>query len=368
MNILVTGSKGFVGRNLIANLNTIENLNIIEFDKENSLIELENATKNCDFIFHLAGVNRPQNAEEFFSGNFGLTSDLIAFLKKHNNHAPILVTSSIQAEFDNDYGKSKKQAEDVIFEFSKEFKSKVYVYRLPNLFGKWSRPNYNSVIATWCYNISHSLDILVNDTSKELELAYIDDVIKEFISCLHGNPSMKDKFCYIPVTYRKTLGEISNLIIGFEKSRNSLQLPRVDDEFAKKLYSTYLTYLDENDFSYELKMNIDERGSFTEFLKFSQGQVSVNVCKPGITKGNHWHNTKVEKFIVVQGTGVFKFRKVGTNDVISYKFSSHDMKVIDVPPGYTHNFTNTGREDLIVLIWCNEIFDKNNPDTFFEKV
>lgn len=368
MNILVTGSKGFVGRNLIANLKNIESLNIIEFDKENSLTELENATKNCDFVFHLAGVNRPQNPEEFISGNFGLTSDLIAFLKKHDNHAPILITSSIQAELDNDYGKSKKQAEDVIFEYSKEFGSKVYVYRLPNLFGKWSRPNYNSVIATWCYNISHSLDIMVNDTSKELELAYIDDVIKEFVSCLKGNPNMKDNFCYIPVTYKKTLGEISNLIAEFEKSRNSLQLPRVDDAFAKKLYSTYLTYLDENDFSYGLKMNIDERGSFTECLKFSQGQVSVNVCKPGITKGNHWHNTKVEKFIVVQGTGEFKFRKVGTTDVISYEFSSQDMKVIDVPPGYTHNFTNTGKEDLIVLIWCNEIFDKDNPDTFFEKV
>lgn len=368
MNVLVTGSKGFVGRNLIANLKTIENLNIIEFDRDNTLEELDNATKICDFVYHLAGVNRPKNNDEFFSGNFGLTSDLIAHLIKNDNHCPVLITSSVQAELDNDYGKSKKQAESIIFDFSKSYGNKVYVYRLPNLFGKWSRPNYNSVIATWCYNISHSLDILVNDTSKVLELAYIDDVVKEFIDCLNDSPSMKDEFCYVPVTYKRTLGEISKLIIGFEKSRSGLQLPRVDDEFEKKLYSTYLTYLNENDFSYGLKMNIDERGSFTECLKFSQGQVSVNVCKPGITKGNHWHNTKVEKFIVIQGMGEFKFRKVGTNDVISYEFSSQDMKVIDVPPGYTHNFTNTGKEDLIVLIWCNEIFDKNNPDTFFEKV
>lgn len=368
MNVLVTGSKGFVGKNLVENLKLIDNITVTEFDIENTYEELDSATKTCDFVYHLAGVNRTDNNEEFMSGNFGLTSELLKYLEKNNNHCPVLITSSIQAVLDNDYGKSKREAENLLFEFANRFGSKVFVYRLPNLFGKWSKPNYNSVIATWCYNIAHSIDIRINDTNKVIEFAYIDDVVKEFVNCLDNKVNINGEFYYIPTTYKKTLGEVAELIKDFKQSRENLQIQHVEDSFVKKLYSTYLTYLEEDNFSYNLKMNIDERGSFTECLKFEQGQVSINVCKPGITKGNHWHNTKVEKFIVVQGNCECNFRKVGTERVITYKLSSDNLKVIDVPPGYTHNFKNVGKDDLIVLIWCNELFDKENPDTYFEKV
>ena len=369
MKILVTGAKGFVGKNLVLNLkNQFPECEVFEFDKESTVKELESYVKNCDFVYHLAGVNRPKTTNEFVEGNFDLTKNLLELIKKHKNKCPILITSSIQASLDNDYGKSKKMAEDLMFKFSKENGNKAFVYRLPNLFGKWCRPNYNSVVATWCYNIANGLDIQINDPSKTLELAYIDDVVSEFIKCLDNKETKKGNFCIIPTTKVISLGSLAKLIKSFKNSRFNLEIPMVNNAFAKKLYSTYLSYLPENGFAYNLKMNKDNRGSFTECFKTKQGQVSVNVCKPGITKGNHYHNTKVEKFLVVKGKGIFEFRKVGTDEVISYNLSSKSLKVLDIPPGYTHNFTNTGKSDLIVLIWCNEKFNKRKPDTYFEKV
>ena len=368
MKILVTGSKGFLGKNLIANLSQLKDLDIVEYDIENSIYDLEKFTKDCEFVFHLAGINRPLRPSEFIDGNLGLTENLINCLEKNNNKCPILLTSSIQAKLDNDYGKSKKMAEDVIVNFHNKNGNKIFIYRLPNLFGKWSKQNYNSVIATWCYNISHDIEIKINDENIMLELAYIDDVVSQFINCLKTKSDPEEYFYEIPVTYKKNLGEIAKLIRSFKEIKENLFLPNIGDPFTKKLYSTYLSFLDENNFSYDLKMNIDDRGSFTECLKFASGQFSVNVCKPGITKGNHWHNTKIEKFIAVQGEGQFNFRKYNSSDVITYNISSKKICVIDVPPGYIHNFTNTGKDDLIVLIWCNEIFNLDNPDTFFERV
>jgi len=369
MKILITGAKGFIGKNLISELKNQGYNEIYEYDKENTENELNKYTKDCDFIFHLAGVNRPQNPEEFMEGNFGFTDTLLKKLEANQNKSPILITSSIQAELDNDYGKSKKAGEELIFEYGKRNKSKTYIYRLPNVFGKWCRPNYNSVIATFCHNIANNIDITINDENKELTLAYIDDVVKEFINCLKNEPSESNEFCNIPVTHTKKLGEIAQLIKSFKESRNNLLIPNMEDEFTKKLYSTYLSYLNENDFSYPVKMNIDERGSFTELFKsIDRGQVSVNVAKPGITKGNHWHHTKNEKFVVVSGEGLIQFRKLNEEKVIEYKVSGEKIEIIDIPVGYTHNIKNIGTTDLITVMWCNELFDKEKPDTYFMEV
>ncbi len=380
MKILVTGAKGFVGKNLIAELNNIrfgknknapltDDLTIYEYDVDTQKELLDIYTKDCDFVCHLAGVNRPENPEDFMKGNFGFTSHLLDSLKKNNNKAPVLITSSIQASLDNPYGKSKKAGEDLIFNYGKENGVKVLVYRLPNVFGKWCRPNYNSAVATFCNNIANDLDITVNDPSVIMNLVYIDDVVKEFIRAMSGKENKKDDYCYVPTVHTVKLGEIVDLIYSFKESRNNLSVPKLDNPFAKALYSTYLSYLPKDKFSYPLKMNVDNRGSFTEIIRTSdRGQFSVNISKPGITKGNHWHHTKNEKFVVVSGKGLIQFRKIGTDEVIDYHVSGDKIEVVDIPTGYTHNIINEGEGDLVTFMWCNECFDAENPDTYFEEV
>lgn len=370
MKILVTGAQGFVGKNLVAELKNRGYGEVYEYDINTDPKLLDEYTKNCDFVFHLAGVNRPEKEEDFMKGNFGFTSTLLEKLKSYNNTCPILITSSIQAALDNPYGRSKKAGEDLMFSYAEETGAKVLVYRFTNLFGKWCRPNYNSVVATFCYNIANGLPIQVNDEKVELNLAYIDDVVEELINALNGNETQsEDEFYYIPVSYKVTLGEIANLIKSFRESRTNLMLPNMKDEFSKKLYSTYLSYLPEKEFGYDLKMNIDNRGSFTELFKTEErGQVSVNISKPGITKGNHWHNTKNEKFIVVSGKGVIRFRKPDSEEVIEYFVSGEKLEVIDIPVGYTHNIENLGDTDMVTIMWANELFNPNKPDTYFLEV
>jgi UDP-2-acetamido-2,6-beta-L-arabino-hexul-4-ose reductase len=369
MKILVTGSKGFVGKNFVAELKNKGYTDILEFNRDTDKSFLDVYTKECEFVFHLAGVNRPKDEGEFMGGNFGFTSELLELLKKHNNKAPVLITSSIQAERDNPYGRSKKAAEDLVFKYSKENGVKVLVYRLPNLFGKWCRPNYNSAIATFCHNIAHDLPITVNDPSVVMNLVYIDDVVEEFIRALNGNENRVEDFCEVPIVHTITIGEIVDLIYSFKRSREERSIPNMSDEFTKKLYSTYLSYLPKYKFSYELKMNVDNRGSFTEYIKtLDRGQVSVNISKPGITKGNHWHHTKNEKFLVVSGKGVIRFRKIDSDEIIEYYVSGDKLEVVDIPPGYTHNIENLGDTDMVTIMWANEPFDPEKPDTYFLEV
>lgn len=369
MKILVTGAKGFVGKNLVAELKNRNYDEIYECDIDTTSKELKEYTKQCEFVFHLAGINRPENEEDFMKGNFGFTSTLLDSLKRNNNKSPILITSSIQAKLDNPYGKSKKAGEDLLFEYSKENNVKVYVYRLINLFGKWCRPNYNSAVATFCHNIANNLPITINNEEAELNLAYIDDVLEEFINALNGKASIEDNYGYIPVTHTIKLGELANLIKSFRTSRENLQLPNMEKPFEKKLYSTYLSYLPTNEFSYPVKMNIDNRGSFTELFKTQErGQVSVNISKPGITKGNHWHHTKNEKFVVVSGEGIIRFRKIDSDEVIEYKVSGDKIEVVDIPCGYTHNIENVGDTDMVTIMWANEVFDPDRLDTYFMEV
>lgn len=369
MKILVTGSGGFVGKNLIAELRNRGYENIFEYTRDTDKALLEKYTKECDFVYHLAGVNRPKEEKEFMEGNFGFTSELLDLLKKHNNKAAVLITSSIQAERDNPYGRSKKVGEDLLFRYSEETGVKVLVYRLANLFGKWSRPNYNSVVSTFCYNIAREMEIQVNDPEIELSLCYIDDVVKEFINAMEGNPTQAEEFCIVPVIYNVKLGKVAELIKSFRGNREDLFIANMKDSFTKKLYSTYLSYLPEDKFSYELKMNVDNRGSFTEFIKSPErGQVSVNVSKPGITKGNHWHHTKNEKFLVVSGEGLIQFRYINSEEIIEYRVSGEKLEVVDIPTGYTHNIINVGDTDLVTVMWANETFDPDNPDTYFLEV
>ncbi|MDY0235317.1 MAG: capsular polysaccharide biosynthesis protein CapF [Gudongella sp.] len=369
MKILVTGSQGFVGKNLIAELRNRGYDNIFEYTRDTDKSLLEEYTKECDFVYHLAGVNRPKEEKEFMEGNFGFTSELIDLLKKYKNKAPILITSSIQAERDNPYGRSKKVGEDLLFNYSKETGVNVLIYRLANLFGKWSKPNYNSAVSTFCYNIARDIEIQVNDSEVDLSLSYIDDVVKEFINAMEGNPTQDEEFCIVPETHKVKLGKIAELIKSFRDSRQDLFIPNMNDLFTKKLYSTYLSYLPEDKFSYELKMNVDKRGSFTEFVKSSdRGQVSVNVSKPEITKGNHWHHTKNEKFLVVSGEGLIRFRKIDSDEIIEYRVSGDKFEVVDIPTGYTHNIINVGDTDLVTVMWANETFDPENSDTYFLEV
>ena len=372
MKILITGSEGFVGKNLIVELKNQGFNEILKYDIDSNPAFLDVYTQECQFVYHLAGVNRPENQEDFMKGNFDFTSLLLRKLRKHNNKSPVLITSSTQAVIDNHYGRSKKAGEDIIFEYGKETGIPVFVYRLPNVFGKWCRPNYNSAIATFCNNIAHNLPIQVNDPNVHMNLIYIDDVISSFINKLNFNnlntPSLNQYEEVSPV-YSVKLGDIASLIYEFKDSRNNLLISDMADGFTKKLYSTYLSYLPENDFFYPLKMNIDQRGSFTEFLKTKErGQVSVNVFKPHITKGNHWHHTKNEKFLVVSGNGVIRFRRIDTHEVLEYYVSGNHLTVVDVPVGCTHNIENLGETDMVMIIWVNEVFDKENPDTFFEEV
>lgn len=369
MNILVTGANGFVGKNLVAELKNKGYDNIFEYSRESDLTLLEKYTKECDFVFHLAGVNRPQHESEFMEGNYEFTSQLLSLLKKHGNKAPVLITSSIQAELDNPYGKSKKAGEDLLFNYGKENNSLVYVYRLPNLFGKWSKPNYNTVVATFCHNIARGIDIKVDNIDAELNLAYIDDVLTEFLKALEDKPTIQGNYCVIPITHNIKLGDLANIIKSFKDSRVNLNVPDMENSLSKKLYSTYLSFLPEDQFSYNLKMNIDSRGSFTEFIRTPErGQVSINVSKPGITKGNHWHHTKNEKFLVVSGEGLIRFRKIGTEEIIEYRVSGEKLEVVDIPTGYTHSIVNVGETDLVTVMWANECFDTEKPDTYFVEV
>ena len=398
MNILITGAKGFVGKNLSAALQNVKDgkdrthpgLEIGEiylYDIDSSKELLDEACENADFVFNLAGVNRPQNPEEFMQGNFGFASTLLDTLKKHNNKCPILLSSSIQAtligRYDSDYGRSKKAGEDLFFEYEKETGANVLVYRFPNLFGKWCRPNYNSAVATFCNNIANDLPITVNDPAVELELLYIDDLVDEMFAALEGRAHKcsfdgiktvlcdDGKFYAAPVTHRVTLGEIVKLLESFRDVPTSLVMPEIPyNSFAKKLYSTYLSYLPKEKASFELKMNVDARGSFTELLKTEKcGQFSVNISKPGITKGQHWHNTKWEFFIVVSGKGLIQQRKVGSDEVLNFNVSGEKIEAVHMLPGYTHNIINLSEtEDLVTVMWANECFDPNKPDTFFEVV
>ncbi|MDL2227879.1 capsular polysaccharide biosynthesis protein CapF [Bacteroidales bacterium OttesenSCG-928-K03] len=375
MKILITGSKGFVGKNLIAELRNQGFNDLLEYDIDSNPDILEEYTRGCQFVFHLAGVNRPENPDEFMKGNFGFTSFLLDTLKKHNNKSPILITSSTQASLDNPYGRSKKAGEDLIFDYGKEVGVPVYVYRMPNVFGKWCRPNYNSAVATFCNNIANDLPIQVNDPNVDMNLVYIDDVVASFIEKLRvmgdGLRVMSDglsveKYETVKPIHSIKLGEIVSLIYSFKESRENLKVPNMEDEFTKKLYSTYLSYLPKDKFSYLLKMNIDNRGSFTEFLKSNdRGQVSINISKPHITKGNHWHHTKNEKFLVVSGTGVIRFRKIDSDEIIEYFVSGSKLEVVDIPVGYTHNIENLGETDMVTIMWVNEVFDRDRPDTFY---
>lgn len=380
MKILITGAKGFIGKNLVAELNNIKegkakgyslspDLTLFEYDMDTDPTLLDGYSKEADFVFHLAGVNRPREQSEFMEGNFGFTSLLLDTLKKHGNNCPVMLSSSIQAELNNPYGLSKKAGEDLLFEYGRETASEVLIYRFPNVFGKWCRPNYNSAVATFCYNIAHDLPIKVNDRSVMMTLVYIDDLVKELISALEGKPYKGGVFCKVPVEHRVSLGEIVDLIYSFKESRKNLQVPDLSDPFIKKLYSTFLSYLPEEGFSYPLKMNVDERGSFTEFLKSpDRGQVSINISRPGITKGQHWHHTKNEKFLVVSGKGMIRFRKIDEEKVYEYFVSGDKLEVVDIPVGYTHNIENLGETDMVTVMWVNEIFDSEHPDTYFLKV
>lgn len=369
MKILVTGANGFVGKNVCANFEREESFEVLKYDLDTDKSLLCKYTKECEFVVHLAGVNRPETEYEFKTGNSGFTEELLNSLKKNNNLSPVLITSSIQAELDNPYGISKREAEDFIFNYGKETGAEVFVYRMPNVFGKWTRPNYNSAVATFCHNIANGLPITVNDPNHQMRLVYIDDVVNEIKNAILGKANKTGKFCEIKPIHERKLGEIAELIYSFKASRDERSIPDMSDEFVKDLYATYLSFLPENEFSYPLKMNVDDRGSFTEIIRtLDRGQVSVNISKPGITKGNHWHNTKNEKFVIVSGKGVVRFRKIGEEKVIEYFASGDKIEVIDIPTGYTHNIENLGDTDMVTIMWCNEPFDPEKPDTYFLKV
>lgn len=382
MNILVTGAKGFIGKNLISSLHNIRDgkdksfhmdadMTIFEYDIDTDPQLLDLYCKNADFVFHLAGVNRPKDPKEFMEGNFGFTSSLLDTLKNYGNNCPIMISSSIQAALDNPYGESKKAGEDLMFGYGKETGARVYVYRFPNVFGKWCRPNYNSAVATFCNNIAHGLPIQVNDPSVLMTLVYIDDVVEELIAALNGKANIDAQgYCHVPVEHKITLGEIVELIASFKESRQTKEVPDMTEgSFSKKLYATYLSYLPKDQFCYPLKMNVDERGSFTEILRTAdRGQFSVNISKPGITKGEHWHHTKNEKFVVVSGKGLIRFRKIDSDEILDYHVSGDRIEVVDIPTGYTHNIINEGDTDLVTFMWCNECFNPQKPDTYFLKV
>ncbi len=398
MNILVTGAKGFVGKNLCASLKNIRDGKdrtrpdltigeVYEYDIDTAPELLDRYCADCDFVFNLAGVNRPQNAAEFMEGNFGFASTLLDTLKKHGNTCPVMISSSIQAtcigRYDSDYGRSKKAGEELVFAYGEETGAKVLVYRFPNLFGKWCRPNYNSAVATFCHNMANDLPIQVNDRSTRLELLYIDDLVTEMLDALEGKEHScsfegtetvlceEGRYCAAPVTHMVTLGEIVDLLESFKAQTSTLVMPAIPaGSFAKKLYSTYLSYLPAKKAAFPLKMNSDARGSFTELLKTEEnGQFSVNISKPGITKGQHWHHTKWELFIVVAGHGLIQLRKVGTDEVLNFEVSGEKIEAIHMLPGYTHNIINlSDTEDLVTVMWANEQFDPEHPDTYGERV
>ena len=381
MNILVTGAKGFVGRNLVSQLHNIQSgkaknygvfsdMQVFEYDVDSDPCELDVYCKRADFVFNLAGVNRPKDQAEFMQGNFGFASALLDTLKKYNNSCPVMISSSTQAALDNPYGESKRAGENLLFDYARETGARVLVYRFPNVFGKWCRPNYNSAVTTFCNNIAHNLPIQVNDPSVMLHLVYVDDVVDELIAALSGNEHREGDYCVVPIVHTVTLGKIVDLLYSFREMSGNLQVPDLGDPFTKKLYSTYLSYFPKDKFSYPLKMNVDSRGSFTEIIRTpDRGQFSVNISKPGITKGQHWHHTKNEKFVVVSGHGLIQLRKIGTDEVLNYEVNGDKIEVVEMIPGYTHNIINlSDTEDLVTFMWCNECFDPARPDTFFEEV
>jgi UDP-2-acetamido-2,6-beta-L-arabino-hexul-4-ose reductase len=368
MKILITGSEGFISKNLIAHLNEMEDIHLYLFSKKDSNDILEAYLKEADFIFHLAGVNRPKETDEFYTGNSGLTKFIVDTLVKNGKSTPIVLSSSTQALLDNDYGKSKKEAESLIVEYSNQTNAPVYIYQLPNVFGKWSKPNYNTVIATWCYNITHNIDIQVNDKGVLLTLVYVDDVIDAFISKINQSKAT-NYYCEVNTVYKKTLGEIEELLYKFKDNRNTLLIPDVGSGFERCLYATYLSFLSTDDFSYKIKGFEDDRGTFYEILKtLNSGQFSLSTTAPGITRGNHYHHTKNEKFLVVKGEAKLEYKHIVTNEIITYNVSDKNMEVIEMIPGYTHNITNIGSEEMILFLWANEAFDRENPDTYFLEV
>lgn len=366
MKVLITGSNGFIGKNLVSHLQEEDNVEIITYDVKDNFSKIEDNIDDIDFIFHLAGVNRPQSVEEFYHGNSDLTKKIVDLIK--NKNIPLLITSSIQATKDNDYGKSKKIAEDYIIDNLKEY----YIFRLHNVFGKWCRPNYNSVVATFCYNISHDLEIKVNDPNTELSLIYIDDIIEEFIRVMKGSKpeEINDKYCYINPRYNVTLGYITSKLYEFKDSMNSIYVPNTGNDFIKKLYSTYISYVDVNKTVTTATKNVDERGAFIELMRtYENGQFSVSFSKPGIIRGNHYHHTKLERFIVIKGRAKISFSSViDDNDNCSFIVDDNEIKIVTIPVGYTHNIENIGDDEMILAIWCNELFDKEKPDTYYKKV
>lgn len=382
MKILVTGAHGFVGKNLCATLYNIaqgkdksygidSDITVFEYDIDTDPKLLDGYCKDCDFVFNLAGVNRPKEQSEFMEGNFGFASTLLDTLKKYNNTCPVMISSSTQAALDNPYGQSKKAGEELLKEYSRQTGAKVLIYRFPNVFGKWCRPNYNSAVATFCNNIANDLPITVNDPTVNMTLVYIDDVVDEMIAALKGEENRDGELCRVPTEHKITLGGIVDLLYKFKAQPDNLVIPEIPfGSFEKKLYSTYLSYLPKEKVAFPLKMNVDARGSFTELLKSEKcGQVSVNISKPGITKGQHWHNTKWEFFIVVSGKGLIEQRKIGTDEVLSFEVSGDKIEAVHMLPGYTHNIINlSDTEDLVTVMWANESFDPGKPDTFFEVV
>ena len=368
MKVLVTGAKGFLGKNLVSHLSMMENVEVFEYDRESTEKDLEKFTKECNFVFHLAGVNRPQDPKEFMEGNFGFTSTLLEKLKENGNKSPIVISSSIQAMLDNDYGKSKKAGEDLIFDYGKENDVKTYVFRFPNLFGKWCRPNYNSVIATFCNNIATNQDITVNDENKELTLAYVDDVCAELLNCLIDNAHKDGDFCIVPVTYKKTLGEIANLIKSFKENSNNIYVPSTGDEFIKKLYATYMSYVPLKEMFVDLEEHRDERGVFCELVRTKEaGQVSVSTTNPNILRGGHYHHTKMERFIVVKGKARIEFEHIITHEKETFEVSGDKLQYVTIPVGYQHSINNIGDDELIMVLWANELFEPDKPDTYVMK-
>jgi UDP-2-acetamido-2,6-beta-L-arabino-hexul-4-ose reductase len=367
--ILVTGSAGFIGRNLVIALQRRKDLEVQTFDREDSPDALDAAVRESEIIYHLAGVNRPERLEEFIEGNTGLTRNILNLLRQHRKAPRIVMPSSIQADLDNPYGRSKKAAEDDLFDFARETGADVRIYRLPGVFGKWSRPNYNTVVATFCYNIARGIDISISDPEKELELVYIDDLVDEFLALVDTASCQMNDFCRINKTFKVTLGELAHRIQSYKDMRRTLIMPDFADEFTQRLYATYLSFLPEENFSYPLKIKTDERGDLFELIKSNHlGQIFLSRTKKGITRGNHYHDTKVEKFCVVKGKAVIRFRHILGSEIINYPVSDEKIEIVDIPPGYTHSIENTSDEEMIVLFWADQKFDPERPDTYFLEV
>jgi len=373
VKILITGANGFIGKNLCATLEQDNKYELFKASRQTTEAELAEYLKKCDFVFHLAGINRPKEEQEFFEGNADFTAQIMQDLEKYSSSndkkVPVVFTSSIQAERDNPYGLSKKKGEEALCEYGKATGAPVYIYRLCNIYGKWSKPNYNTVVATFCYNIARNLPIQVNNPETDVTLCYIDDVVEEFLRAMEGKPTVENGHCIVPVIHSIKLSALAGTINDFKENRSNLAIADMSNQLEKNLYSTYLSFLPKDAFSYPLKMNVDNRGSFTEIIRTAErGQFSVNISKPGIIKGNHWHHSKNEKFLVVSGIGIIRFRKIGESDIIEYPVSGDKLEVVDIPTGYTHNIENLGDNDLVTFMWANECFNPKKPDTYFEKV